>query len=454
MDLGAPHGIRFRFEAGLVRAVLRRRFDLPEPARWRLTAFTTGLREFVRAGAPGGIERAYLHVGTVDGQLDERRDRSATYGAAARGARGIPGGARGLRTVRGRGCRASGPGGRAAVPGAADRADRGRPEEARQAAPEAQAAFRANCGGARLMEAIGVLGELSDDHATPVRYAVEGPDLAGEPEDRPRRAAVTFEECVRRHAAGDLVAAVDAGVRAVELFRAEGDGPAELAALRELGACHRDLGELETARHCAEVAVALAERLGGPLDVAACLDELGRVLTRGGDHAAALEHYRHAVELLVAKGEWERGAALLPHLAVGAVRAGDPGALWTTALCGGLICEIAPRATWAVVVPLVVDSMRRAIETGPQELTERGMTDFAHAVTTGKRDDMPFQVGVLADVVVVLLAWLMDRVDRDIVAFARELDTATGGVLDLSGYIAVPHADRVRDPGQVRAHRT
>ncbi|RKT55893.1 tetratricopeptide repeat protein [Saccharothrix australiensis] len=334
-------------------------------------------------------------------------------------------------------------------------ARRGGPEEARQAAPEARDALRAGGGRARLMEAIGVLGELSgDDHATAARYAAEdhaeGHDDAAEPVDRTRQAASELAECARHRAAGDLAAAVEAGVRAVELFRDGHDDRSELAALRELGACHRDLGDLAGARHCATVGVALAERLGSPVELARCHDDLGRVLTACGEHAAALEHYRHAVELLVAKGEWEQGAVLLPNLAVGAVRARDPEALWTTALCGGLICETAPRATWASVVPLVVDSMKRAIETGPRELTERGMTDFAHAVTAGQRDDMPFPVGVLADVVVVLLAWLMDRVDAAIVGFAKELDRTTGGVLDLSGYISVPVADRVRHGSRPR----
>ncbi|MEU4746897.1 hypothetical protein AB0G02_41465, partial [Actinosynnema sp. NPDC023658] len=139
-----------------------------------------------------------------------------------------------------------------------------------------------------------------------------------------------------------------------------------------------------------------------------------------------------------------------PHLAVGAVRAGDPEALWTAALSGGLICEVAPREVWASVLPLVVDSMKRAIETGPLPLTERGMTDFASAVTAGRREDMPFQVGLLADVVVVLLAWLMDRVDAGIRGFARELDRTSGDVLDLAGYVSVPYAERARHPGAAR----
>ncbi|MEV0677512.1 tetratricopeptide repeat protein [Actinosynnema sp. NPDC050436] len=522
--VGALWSVPPNLAAGFARTVVRRLTAEEWPAAHAV----------VGTGVPGGVERSYLYVGTVNGRLDEWREGSTTDGAAALAGCGLLAGVarergeplsrvlhREIVALRGAAERAGATGTasyadvlldelsltrddteaaelvtrvedvlraldlpageagarwaeryritgrrheergeypealadfeRCVAQGDACRdradvllrmarlADRGGPEQAR-------AALHGDGGGTRLMEANGVLGELSEDHGTAARYAVGAHDLAVEPADRPRRAACAFEECVRHHAAGDLAAAVDAGVRAVKLFRAEGDGPAELAALRELGACHRDLGELGTARHCAEVGVALAERLGGPLDLAACHDELGRVLTRLGEHATALEHYRHAVELLVAKGEWEQGAALLPNLAVGAVRAGDPGALWTTALCGGLICEIAPRATWASVVPLVVDSMRRAIETGPKELTERGMTDFAHAVTTGKRDEMPYQVGVLADVVVVLLAWLMDRVDPGITAFARELDRATGGVLDLAGYIAVPYLDRARLP--------
>ncbi|NUT92406.1 MAG: tetratricopeptide repeat protein, partial [Saccharothrix sp.] len=491
----------------------------------------------VNTGTPGGIERSYLYLGTVNGRLDEWRDRSTTDGEAAlaeadllgrfartcpvpltgvlhreitalrrtaeqRGATDTPsyvdvllaelalGGDPDLATrvdtalddldlpedeaaprralrheltgrahedrgeydaaladfekcvERGDACR--------------DRADvllrmahllvrRDRPEDARRAALEAHDVFRARGARTRLVEAIGVLGELSgDDHETALRYAVEGHEVAVELQDRRKQAEFKLEECVRHHRAGDLDAAVEAGVAAVELFRAEHDDAAELTAVRELGACHRDLGELETAQHYATVGLALAERRGEPADIAACHDELARVLTLQGHHGKALDHYRHGVELTVAKGLWSQGAALLPDLAVGAVRANDPGALWTTALCGGLICEVSERSTWATVVPLVVDSMKRAIEVGPRDLTERGMTDFAHAVTAGNRDEMPFQVGVLADVVVVLLAWLMDRTDHGITGFARELDRTTGGVLDLANYIAVPFAQRSR----------
>ncbi|WP_433273283.1 tetratricopeptide repeat protein [Actinosynnema sp. CS-041913] len=538
--IGTLWSIPPNLAAGFARTVVQRLTAEEAPAAHAI----------VNTGTPGGIERSYLYVGTVNGRLDEWRDRSTTDGEAALAECGLLASAargcdepltrvlhREITTLRTAAEKAD----LAGTPSYADvlltelalsrddaeaaelvakvdtalpaldlseheigrrwaaryeltgrrheergeytaaladfercvgwgeacgnRADvllrmarllvrRERPEEARQAALEAHDVFRANGGRVRLMEAIGVLGELSgDDHATALRYAVEGHDLAVELDDRPRQAAFKLAECGRQRAAGDLDAAVEAGLHAVELFRAEHDDRSELAAVRELGACHRDLGELETARHYAAVAVALAERLGVPGDLASCHDDLGRILTARGDHGKALEHYRHAVELLVAKGEWEQGAALLPNLAVGAVRADDPEALWTTALCGGLICELASRSTWASVVPLVVDSMKRAIETGPLELTERGMTDFAHAVTTGNRDDMPFQVGVLADVVVVLLAWLMDRVDHGIVGFAKELDRTTGGVLELGEYISVPFTGRARNPGHGRSRR-
>ncbi|GAA0211822.1 hypothetical protein GCM10010492_07090 [Saccharothrix mutabilis subsp. mutabilis] len=491
----------------------------------------------VNTGTPGGIERCYLYLGTVNGRLDEWRDRSTTDGEAAlaeaellgRFARTCPAPLTTVlrreitalrRTAEQRGA-ADAPSyvdvlldelALTGDPALADRVDtaladldlpepesaprrarrheltgrvheqRGeydaaladfekcveggdacedradvllrmarllvradRPEDARRAALEAHDVFRARGSRTRLVEAIDVLGELSgEDHETALRYAVEGHEVAVELDDRRKQAGFKLEECVRRRRAGDVAAAIEAGVQAVELFRAEHDDAAELTAVRELGACHRDLGELETAQHYATVGLALAERRAVPTEIATCHDELGQVLTLRGEHAKALDHYRHAVELLVAKGMWVEGAALLPNLAVGAVRANDPGALWTTALCGGLICETAEQPTWAAVVPLVVDSMKRAIEVGPRELTERGMTDFAHAVTAGNRDEMPFQVGVLADVVVVLLAWLMDRADRGIVGFARELDRTTGGVLGLEDYIATPFAQRAR----------
>ncbi|WP_367127228.1 hypothetical protein [Saccharothrix sp. HUAS TT1] len=524
--------------AGFARTVLRRLTAEEAPAA----------RAIVNTGTPGGIERSYLYVGTVNGRLDEWRDRSTTDAEAAlTGCELLAAAARdradprapvlrrelaALREVAEAGGATGTPSyadvllaelrltddderaaalaervdalltgldlpdeeleprwaTRFALTGARferrgeygaavadfeksvglgdacrDRADvllrmarllmhEGRTEEAGQAARLAHDEHRLGGDRAGLLEAVTVLHDLGDaDGGTSLRHAVEGHDLAEELGDRARQAAFKLAECDRRRERGELDAAIDAGSRAVELFRAEGDDRQELAALRRLGACHRDRGDLETAQHYAAVGLARAEQLGAAAEVASFHDDLGGVLTARGEHGQALGHYRHAVEKLVATGAWERGAELLPHLAVGAVRARDPEALWTAALCGGLICEVAPREVWASVLPLVVDSMKRAIETGPLPLTERGMTDFASAVTAGNRAEMPFQVGLLADVVVVLLAWLMDRADAHILAFARELDRTSGGVLDLVGYVSLPYAERAREPGTGRS---
>ncbi|MFD7656364.1 hypothetical protein ACFV4N_20535 [Actinosynnema sp. NPDC059797] len=527
--IGALWTIPPNLAAGFARTVVR-----------RLTAEETpAAHAIVNTGTPGGIERSYLYVGTVNGRLDEWRDRSTTdteaaltacellaaaardhtTGAAARvlrremaslravaesaGATDTPAYAdlllaelaleeddarvadlvervdavlpdlaegaeeRWARRYVLTGARAERRGECAAAladfergvgfgDACRDRADvlvrmarllmrEDRTDEARRAALAAHEEHRARGARAGLLESVTVLNEIGDDDPeTALRRSVEGHDLAEELGDRARQAAFKLDECDRRRAAGDLDAAVHAGQRAAELFRAQDDGPGELAALRRLVACHRDLGDLDGARRCAAAGLARAEQLDAAAEVALFHDDLGGVLTAQGEHAEALGHYRHAVEKLVATGAWERGAELLPHLAVGAVRAGDPEALWTAALCGGLICEVAPRPVWASLVPLVVDSMKRAIETGPRELTQRGMTDFASAVTAGRREDVPAQVGMLADVVVVLLAWLMDRVDRGVLGLARELERTSGGVLDLVGYLSVPYERRLR----------
>lgn len=539
--IGTLWTIPANLAAGFARTVVR-----------RLTAEETpAARAIVNTGTPGGIERSYLYAGTVNGRLDEWRDRSTTHAEAAlTGCELLAAAARrrtgplssvlhreisALRRIAETGDATDTPSFAgvlltelaledddwvaadlveridALLPGLGlpddeveplwatrfaltasrserrgeypaaladfercvglgdacrDRADvllrmarllmrEGRTDEAGQAARLAHDEHRARGDRPGLLDSITVLDELGEaDTGTALRYAIEGHDLAEELGDRVRQAEFALLECDRYREHGDLAGAIDAGSRAVELFRELGDDRQELAALRRLGECHRVRGDLETAQHYATVGLARAEQLGAAAEVASFHDDLGGVLSARGDHAAALGHYRHAVEKLVATGAWERGAELLPHLAVGAVRAADPEALWTAALCGGLICEVAPREVWASVLPLVVDSMKRAIETGPLELTERGMTDFASAVTAGKREDMPFQVGLLADVVVVLLAWLMDRADAGILGFAREVDRTSGGVLDLVGYTSVPYGERARNPGVGRSRPT
>ncbi|GAA3887013.1 hypothetical protein GCM10022243_59740 [Saccharothrix violaceirubra] len=340
-------------------------------------------------------------------------------------------------------CTARGGGPHVLVRAARTLARSGESDRARHAAARA----RAEGDRATVLEATEVLGGLSeraDDHDEWLRYTSEGRELAAEDGDRAALARFTFDRCRALHRGGDLDAAIATGVEAAELFRELRDEHAELGVLRVLGLCHQDRGDLDTAGYYASAALAQAERLGAHVDVAELHGDLGRLSTARGEHPQALEHYRHAVEKTVAHGAWEPAARLLPDLAVGAVRAADTHALWTTALCGGLICETAERDVWQSLVPLVVDSLKRAIETGPVELTQRGMTDFAGAVTTGERADMPVQVGMLADVVVVLLAWLMDRVDDHILGFAHELDRDTGGVLDLVGYVSVPYRQRLR----------
>ncbi|GGP84220.1 tetratricopeptide repeat protein [Saccharothrix coeruleofusca] len=302
------------------------------------------------------------------------------------------------------------------------------------------------------------VGQRAGDQETALRYAVEGYRLAVELEHEDERIAFKLDEFALRQSTGDLDGAIRVGTEALELCRERRDEHGELAVIGRLGQCHRDRGDLDTAQHYATVGLALAARLDLPVETARFEDFIGDVLTRAGKHAEALEHYRHAVETAVAVGELARGAELLPHLAVGAVRADDPEALWTTALCGGLICEVAERDVWAAIVPLVVDSMKRAIEIGPPRLTQRGMTDFASAVTAGKREEMPVQVGLLADVVVLLLAWLMDRVDANMTAFAKQLDRQTSGVLGLVDFVSTPYARRARaasgdDPRPARAAR-
>ncbi|WP_157767592.1 hypothetical protein [Actinosynnema pretiosum] len=322
-----------------------------------------------------------------------------------------------------------------------------RPEEALRLASQAYRA--AVAAGDRDTEfhacsSLNDLGRRTGDLDTALKHAVIGHDLAAVRGDRVRQTAFKVDECALRRELGDPDGAIEAGTDALELVRAQGDPATELRVIGELARCHEARGDLAAALSYTKAGLSLSEHQDAPGEFARFQDETGRLLTRRGEHAEALRHYRSAVEGLVARGSLERGAELLPHLAVGAVRAGDAGALWTTALCGGLVCEVVERDVWQALVPLVVDSMKRAIEIGSAELTQRGMTDFASAVTAGRRDDMPVQVGVLSDVVVLLLAWLMGRIDDSMLAFGREVDRQTGGVLDLVGYVSTPYAQRVR----------
>ncbi|NUT47819.1 MAG: tetratricopeptide repeat protein, partial [Saccharothrix sp.] len=335
--------------SGFARTVMR-----------RLTAEETpAARAIVNTGTPGGVERSYLYVGTVNGRLDEWRDRSTTDAEAAlAGCELLAAAAHGpandlsplLRRELAGLRRVVEAGGLTDTPsyadvllaelrleedderadalvervdallagldlpdeeleprwatrfeltgarferrgeyGAAvadfercvglgdacrDRADvllrmarllmrESRTDEAGQAARLAYEEHLARGDVRGRLESITVLDDLGDtDHRTGLRYAVEGRDLAGELGDRARQAAFTLAECDRRRDLGDLDAAIEAGSRAVELFRAEGDDRQELAALRRLGACHRDRGDLETAQHYAAVGLARAEQVG------------------------------------------------------------------------------------------------------------------------------------------------------------------------------------------------
>ncbi|MEU4744626.1 hypothetical protein AB0G02_29775, partial [Actinosynnema sp. NPDC023658] len=303
--------------AGFARTVVR-----------RLTAEETpAARAIVNTGTPGGIERSYLYVGTVNGRLDEWRDRSTTDAEAAlTGCELLAAAARdcadGLSPVLHRELSAlrgvAEAGGATGTPSYADvllaelrleadderaadlverldavladldlpddeveplwatrfeltgvRAERrgeygaaladfercvglgdacrdradvllrmarllmreGRTDEAGQAARLAYEEHRARRDGPGLLESITVLDDLGDaDPDTSLRYAVEGHDVAEELGDRARQAAFKLAECDRHRDLGDLTAAIEAGSRAVELVRAEGDDRQELAA--------------------------------------------------------------------------------------------------------------------------------------------------------------------------------------------------------------------------------
>ncbi|GAB2575834.1 BTAD domain-containing putative transcriptional regulator [Streptomyces capparidis] len=89
--------------------------------------------------------------------------------------------------------------------------------------------------------------------------------------------------------------ATDAGFRALELARGDGNTAAEAEALRGLGVLHYHLGQHQTALAFHRAGLRLQEEAGEPLGVASCHNNIAISLLHLGDYENALAYFNRAL---------------------------------------------------------------------------------------------------------------------------------------------------------------
>ncbi|WP_436496240.1 hypothetical protein [Actinokineospora sp. HUAS TT18] len=296
-----------------------------------------------------------------------------------------------------------------------------------------------------VMRAIGVLGQLAKrrhDHPEAMRLAQEGHTRAVEQRNEREQGGFKLDQCILHQLMGDLDAAIAAGTEALAVFRAMHDDSAELAAVGRLGMCHRARGDLAAAERYAMTGLAQAQRMGGPAQLAAFHYDVGVVLQLRDRPTEALAHHRAAAQLMVDRGAWELAAGFLDAFARCAAGLGDADALWTAVVWGSRICASAQERLWSLVVPVVVEAAKVAIDCGRPATTNRGLTEFAALVDTQDPDLVPPPVRLLGEVSALLRLWLTGTADPVVIGLAQYVDSKTGGALELADFVAVPYARR------------
>ena len=129
-----------------------------------------------------------------------------------------------------------------------------------------------------------------------ITVAAQSPPVAAErvaaesPEDTFARALKIFTESGARPALPLLE-------QALARFRAKGDRSHESAALRAIGNCHRDLGEMPTALEMLRASLAISQEIGNRSEQGKTLSSIGRVEYVLASYSAASGHYRQAIAI-------------------------------------------------------------------------------------------------------------------------------------------------------------
>ncbi|MEU4769302.1 tetratricopeptide repeat protein [Actinosynnema sp. NPDC023794] len=299
-----------------------------------------------------------------------------------------------------------------------------------------------------LLQANGFLGQLARKlgrYDEALRYAEEGYRHATVLHSVEQQAKFKMDEYAIHAATGDHALALAATQTSLALMRQTRDAEGELAAYGNLGSCYLALGDAETARSHAEAGLRQARRLGLRDEEATFLMNLGTIVTVLGDLQAGLEHQKAATTLLAEQGAWARLTDALPQLARTAAEVGDADTLWSITARTTTMCGTVGELLRAKLVPVMVWSLRHAVEVGTLPTTERGLSASLQALQTahpGNRDTASDHVQLIGDILVLTAHWVGGLNTTVCVANATELDRMTGGALDLVALFSVPYAPR------------
>ena len=298
-----------------------------------------------------------------------------------------------------------------------------------------------------IVAALGLLGQLSKrlgrlDEA--MDYTKQGYTQAIEIDDRYEQGTFKLDESFLHEMNGNFDAAIAAAAKALQLFRLSSNDRAELSAVGRLGACYREKGDLDAAERYAKEGLAQAEKLGIPVEVAAFHGDVGAILTLKDRHAEALPHYREAIGIFSQAGAWELCIGTVADLARSGSRLGDTETLWHAAIWGSQICEIVEKDKWSALLPVIIGSVKEAIEAGAPHVSESGISGLASVTMSEKPDEQPMQMRLLGAITFLLSRWISGADHSDITELADHLDSQTGNSFGLKDFVAVPYDQRTR----------
>ncbi|MEH0433827.1 tetratricopeptide repeat protein [Streptomyces stelliscabiei] len=319
----------------------------------------------------------------------------------------------------------------------------GQLEEARLLAQEAYDLYLRQDDQHGLLETTGMLGRLSsllDHHDEALRHAENSRIRAQELGSRKRQADVLLDEAQLHQVAGDLDAAITAATTVLAQALADHDDQQELTATGSLCISYLSKGDLNTAAQYAATGLARAEILEAPINAAYFQWFTAEILRMRGSEAEALRYYVLAASPLVRLKAWAMAAPVLHALADCAARLQNADALWSVATWGSKLCVGAEQHLWSDVLPLVVGSLKKAIETGTFDATKKGLQDLGAVVLARHRDLSPAHMQFLGEVFTLVLHWLVSDHQVDLVGVARRLDSEVrGGDLGLEALVSVPY---------------
>ncbi len=212
----------------------------------------------------------------------------------------------------------------------------------------------------------------------------------------------------------------------------------ELAAFGKLGACYQEIGDWQAAEKYASDGLAQASRLQLPLREADFHTGLGMMMTELKRHKNALEHYKTATSLYFEHNAVEKESAVLALLARAAGQCRNVRTLWIATARAITLCGTVSQQLGIMLVTVVAQSIRMAVQIGDWPATRAGLTTVLTAFENA-RNSGP-DTATAGAILILTMKWVTGEDLATCNGIARQLDQSTGGKLELAAWFSAPYA--------------